>query len=391
MKKIFFLLLLSSTGIFAQTNTEVYLFDIKKTGTEYQLINKKNISNNKGYDSQPHFYDNNTILFSSTRKNQTDILKYTINTEEKAFINNTPNGGEYSPQRIPESDNISAVRLDKSGLQRFYEYDIETGKSKELIRSLVVAYPYWHKKDLVVSSVIGKNSLDLVISDLIHKTNFTLQKNIGRSIHRIPNTNMVSYISKKNSQWEIRSLDISTLRTAKIVAIDGKHEDICWLSDGTILLANKNQILKFNPKTDKDWSVFYTIDDTEIQNISRITVSPDGTKISIVGEESPKYVVQKQLDAYNNRDIEAFVNVFSQDVKVYDYPKKLRYQGRKEMKKRYASFFKNTKDLHCTIVKRIEKDNFVIDEESITANGRTFGAVAIYEVKDGKIISVTFL
>ncbi|MFY0629167.1 MAG: nuclear transport factor 2 family protein [Flavobacteriaceae bacterium] len=391
MKKLSLLFAFITSTMIAQTNTEVYLFDLEKTESGYQLTNKKNISSNKGYDSQPHFYDNNTVLFASTRNDQTDIIKYDIKSAKKVFINSTPNGGEYSPQRIPGSNNVSAVRLDKSGLQRFYEYDIETGDSKELIRSLVVAYPYWHKKNLVVSSVIGKNSLDLVISDLRHKTNFTLQKNIGRSIHRIPNTNMVSYVSKKNSQWEIRSLDVGTLRTAKIATIDGKREDICWLSDGTILLAKKNQILKFNPKKDKNWSIFYTIDDSEIQNISRITVSPDGTKISIVGEESPRYVVQKQLEAYNNRDIETFVNVFAQDVKVYDYPNKLRYKGRKEMKKRYGPFFKNTKDLNCVIVKRIERGNFVIDEESVTANGNTFGAVAIYEVKDGKIVAVTFL
>ncbi len=391
MKKLLYFIFISATA-FAQNNTEVYLFDIEKTATGYQLTNKKNISSNKGYDSQPYFYDDNTILFASDRNGQTDILKYTINTGKKSFISNTPNGGEYSPQRIPGSDDVSAVRLDNTGLQRFYKYDIKTGAPKELIRSLVVAYPYWHKEDIVVSSVIGENSLDLVISNLKHKTNFTLQRNIGRSIHRIPNTDKVSYISKKNEeQWEIRSLDVGTLRTEKIANTDGKYEDLFWFSEDIVLQAKKNQILQLNTKTDTIWSEFFTIEDNLIQNISRISISPDRTKIAIVGDGSPKLIVQKQLDAYNNRDINAFVNVFSEDVKVYDFPEKLRYEGRNEMKKRYASFFRRTKDLHCRIVKRIEKGNMVIDEESVTANGRTFGAIAIYEVKEGKIVKVTFL
>ena len=391
MKKYLALVFLASFSTFAQTNTEVYLFDLVKTDKGYSLTNKQNISNNKGYDSQPHFYDDNTILFSSTRDGQTDILKYDIKTGKKVFINNTPGGGEYSPQRIPGSDDVSAVRLDNSGLQRFYRYDIETGKPTELIRSLKVAYPVWFNKKIVVSAVIGKNSLDLVTSDLQYGSNFTLQNNIGRSLHKIPNTNKISYVSKKNSTWEIRSLDVGTLGTKKIVDLSGKYEDMCWLPDGSILQAKKNQILRFNPKVDTDWQVMAAISDSEIQNISRITVNSDGTQIAIVGEESPRFIIQKQVDAYNDRDLDVFASTFADDVKVYDYPNKLRYQGKKELKRRYAALFENTPDLNCVIVKRIESGNRVIDEESVTINGRKVSGVAIYEVKDGKIITMTFL
>jgi hypothetical protein len=391
MKKILFLFLLSGFVAFAQTNTEVYLFDLKKTDDGYTLTNKKNISNNKGYDSQPHFYDNNTLLFSSSRNGQTDIARFNIQDSSKVFLNSTPNGGEYSPQRIPGSDNVSAVRLDNSGLQRFYRYDLETGKSTELIRSLKVAYPVWFNKKTVVSAVIGKNSLDLVTSDLQYKSNLTIQKNIGRSLHKIPNTNKVSFISKKEGTWQIRSLDVGLLRTQKIVDINGKYEDMCWMSHGSILLARKNQILIYNPKTDKDWRVMTAISDSEIQNISRITVSPDGSKIAIVGEESPRFIVQKQVEAYNDRNLDAFANTFSDDVKVYDYPAKLRYQGKKELKRRYGALFANTPDLNCLIVKRIESGTKVIDEELVTINGRKVNGVAIYEVKNGKIVSMTFL
>jgi hypothetical protein len=391
MKKLLLLATFVSVASFAQTNTEVYLFDLEKSEDGYALTNKQNISNNKGYDSQPHFYDNNTILFSSTRNGQTDILKYEIKTGKKVFINDTPNGGEYSPQRIPGSDDVSAVRLDDSGLQRLYRYNIETGKPKELIRSLKVAYPVWFNKKIVVSAVIGKNSLDLVTSDLQYGSNFTLQKNIGRSLHKIPNSNKISYVSKKGSTWEIRALDVGNLRTSKIADLSGKYEDMCWLPDGSILQAKKNQILRFDPKKDTDWQVLAAINDGEIQNISRITVSPDGTKLSIVGEESPRFLVQKQVEAYNDRDIDLFASTFSDDIKVYDYPNKLRYQGKKELKRRYAALFENTPDLNCTIVKRIESGNKVIDEELVIINGRKVNGVAIYEVKNGKIVTMTFL
>ncbi len=61
------------------------------------------------------------------------------------------------------------------------------------------------------------------------------------------------------------------------------------------------------------------------------------------------------------------------------------------MRENYSSFFKNTTDLHCKVLKRIVFKDKVIDHELITANGKTFKAVAIYKMKNGKIVSVTFM
>ena len=83
MNKVSLIFFFIVSSIISQNNTEVYLFDITKTTDGYELNNKLNISNNEGYDNQPHFYDNNTLLFVSSRDGQTDIVKYTINTGEK--------------------------------------------------------------------------------------------------------------------------------------------------------------------------------------------------------------------------------------------------------------------------------------------------------------------
>lgn len=272
-------------AIVAQNNTEVFLFDLAKDGT---LKNQRNISNNPGYDSQPSFYTNNKILFASNRKGQTDIVLFDSKTNTRlGYLSNTPGGGEYSPQRIPRSKNVSAVRLDTTGLQRFYSYDHKTKEPTELIAGLKVAYPMWYDKNTVVSAVIGKKGLELVISNLISNTNDTLQKKVGRSFHHIPNSNLVSYISKQNEQWEIRSLNIQTKQTKKIVNTSGDHEDICWLPDGTVLQAKGNKILKFNPKTDTQWSFFHLFEKGTITNISRIRVNKTGRLIAIVAQENP--------------------------------------------------------------------------------------------------------
>jgi hypothetical protein len=105
-------------------------------------------------------------------------------------------------------------------------------------------------------------------------------------------------------------------------------------------------------------------------------------------------VVQAQLNAYNARDIDAFLATYSDDVELYDFPATLRLKGKPAMRTRYVQRFGDP-TLHATISKRIVMDNTVIDQEHVRSQfpdgAGTRNAVAIYEVRDGKIAKVTFI
>jgi hypothetical protein len=105
----------------------------------------------------------------------------------------------------------------------------------------------------------------------------------------------------------------------------------------------------------------------------------------------PEVIVQKQLDAYNNRDLEGFLNTYSKTAKIYSYSGELRSEGTDAMRSGYADLFNSTPDLHCEILNRIVIGNTVIDEESITANGNIISAVLVYEVENDKIIKATII
>ena len=107
--------------------------------------------------------------------------------------------------------------------------------------------------------------------------------------------------------------------------------------------------------------------------------------------DDPEIIVQKQLDAYNARDIDAFVATYSDDVEVFDFPNDLRFKGTDKLRKGYADFFEKTPDLHCQLKNRMVVGNIVIDEEYLTLNGAHLNAVAIYEIENGKIAKVTFV
>ncbi|WP_282080233.1 nuclear transport factor 2 family protein [Aquimarina algiphila] len=379
-----------TSSLFSQTDTEIYLFDIIKKGETITLDNKRNISNNEGYDNQPSFFDD-TVLFSSTRKKQTDIAAYHIKTEKINWITSTQEGSEYSPTKIPNKDEISSIRLDRDGKQLLYRYNYKTGESKALLEGPKVGYHTWYTPDIIVSSVLEDNAMSLIVSNLNDGSNHTLQKKVGRSLHKIPNSKLISYISKENKIWKIKSIHPMTGITQEIINTIPGAEDMCWLPDGTILMGKGNTIFQLNPKTDTRWSAFHSFTDKEIGNITRIATNITGNLLTVVSDISPEHIVQKQVNAYNARDIDAFLSTYSDNISIYNYPNTIRFTGKEEMRTYYEEKFKKEPNLHCKIKHRIVLGNKVIDEEYVTYKDRNVSVAAIYEVENGKIIKVTFI
>jgi imidazolonepropionase-like amidohydrolase len=107
---------------------------------------------------------------------------------------------------------------------------------------------------------------------------------------------------------------------------------------------------------------------------------------------SPEILVQQQLNAYNNRDIEAFLAPYSDSVEIYEFPAKLLSKGKDKMRPDYAGMFERVKALHCKLVNRVVEGNTVIDQESVTGFGpNAFKAIAIYKISKGKIQQVYFI
>jgi hypothetical protein len=110
------------------------------------------------------------------------------------------------------------------------------------------------------------------------------------------------------------------------------------------------------------------------------------------GKDSPETIVQKQVEAYNKHDLDAFLGFYASDVKLYDFPDKERSSGLDAMRKTYGKLFADNPELKVDIRKRIVQGDTVIDQEAIfVREDRRFTAVAIYQVTDGKIAAVWFV
>jgi hypothetical protein len=110
---------------------------------------------------------------------------------------------------------------------------------------------------------------------------------------------------------------------------------------------------------------------------------------------SPEQVVQKQLEAYNLKDIEGFMAVIDKDVSFHDFStNQTTLSGSEECRAYYTNLFNASPNLHSLILKRTVFDNTIIDHERITGRNGNIDItelVLIYEVANEKIIRVTVL
>lgn len=105
-------------------------------------------------------------------------------------------------------------------------------------------------------------------------------------------------------------------------------------------------------------------------------------------------LVQRQLDAYNQRDLDAWLKTYAPDAQQFEYPNKLLAQGHAEIRARTAPRFQEP-DLHAQLLRREVIGHQVIDEERVTRNFSeglgTIDMTCIYDIAKGRIQKATFV
>jgi hypothetical protein len=106
---------------------------------------------------------------------------------------------------------------------------------------------------------------------------------------------------------------------------------------------------------------------------------------------NPVDVVQRQLEAYNARDLERFAATYSDDIAIYRMPAtQPAIVGKEQLRATYRQRFASA-GLHAEILARVVLGNKVIDHERVTGIRDTpLEALAIYEVAAGLIRAVWF-
>ena len=107
---------------------------------------------------------------------------------------------------------------------------------------------------------------------------------------------------------------------------------------------------------------------------------------------NPADLVQRQLDAYNARDLQAFVACYSDDVQVYRPPAAdAAMTGSAALAAFYAEHRFNLPHLHAELLNRMVLGNKVVDHERVSGvREQPFEAAVVYEADGAHIRRVWF-
>lgn len=135
---------------------------------------------------------------------------------------------------------------------------------------------------------------------------------------------------------------------------------------------------------------------TDVSHMARLRWILKGGRTFEPGKlvpDRPEDVAQRQLNAYNARDLDAFLACYAPAVQVFTYPDTPQYQGLEAMRQRYGKLFARFPRLHARLSERIVLGETVIDREEVTGmqEGRTGQAIAIYRVEGNLIREVRFV
>ncbi len=260
----------------AQPNTEIYVFDLEGDTANFSISNPVNISNNDGYDNQPAFWpDGKSVIYARTVDGQTEIARYFLETKETKLISNTKQGSEYSPAMMPDR-RISSIRLDTTGLQRLYAYEL-IGTVKELVPELVIGYHAWVEGWKIAAFVLGDPATLQLIDTKSGEAEVVYEK-IGRSLHKVPNHNWFSFVDKSKDVWAVKAMDPSDKTVIYLTNTLEGSEDYCWTPQGSMVMGKGTKLFHW----ERNWAEFADLKDYDLGTVSRVAVSRDGDKLAVV-------------------------------------------------------------------------------------------------------------
>lgn len=241
-----------------------------------------------GYENQPFFTpDGAAILFTANRDGKsTDIFEWDRKSRRATRLTSTGES-EYSPAITPDGKGMSVIRVEADGTQRLWWFD-RSGSNPRVILSKVqpVGYHAWVNSDELALFVLGKPST-LQHARVSTGAARTVAENIGRSLHRIPGTQAVSFIHREtDSDVWVKRFEPATRAVTRLVRLpEGNTErDVAWTPDATLLMSAGTRIHSWRPGTD-GWRDVYDVAAHALGVVTRIAVAPDGRSMAIVVNE----------------------------------------------------------------------------------------------------------
>lgn len=293
----FILALCLATTLSAQLpQSNIYVFKMQQlTDSIFEFSEPQYLTafNANGYNSQPAFFTNDELYISAQLPSMAQPELYLLNLKDKTKLRVTETQeGEFSPQRMPDYYNFSAIRqeyVNNDTIIRLWQFPLDRLTNGRPVFKYLrgIGYYTWiNSKEVAVFVIDNPNYLALANVDTDEQV--PLATNIGRCIKKLPNGNLVFVQKNEYNAWQIMELSMSrysrsTAKPQPIIASMPGVEDFALLPDGSFLMGKGSKLYKFNRFKDDDWVEIADLRFFDITNISRIAISPD-MKVAVVAD-----------------------------------------------------------------------------------------------------------
>ena len=268
--------------------SDIFMVSLDISTGDFIVGTPQNLTNRDGYDNQPAFtLDGKGFLFTSFRENgQTDIYYYNLESDASYSVTSTPES-EYSPTPMKGKSTFSTVRVEMDGNQRLWQFNLDGTKPIIILdRILNVGYHGWGDDFTVGLFIVGSPNIFNIVNTVTGES-VLITENPGRSIHKVPNENSLSFVHKfSEEEWWIKKIALSTRLISPIIKTLPGSEDYAWTSSGILLMGNSLSLYKFDPKTDDEWELVILFSESALHNIKRIAVSPNDDYLLMVSDRN---------------------------------------------------------------------------------------------------------
>lgn len=253
----------------------------------------RNVTSRAGYDNQPKFLPDGSILYTRGVADRTDIWRYDPATDTHTAVTTTPNQSEYSPTPTPGGTGFSAIVVEPDSLQRLWRFELDGSDGEPVFEDIApVGYHAWANDSTALMYVLGDTA---TLQRAVWRGRATpgpgevVDLFVERSLNRVPGTETVSYMSR----WGFDGGDFN------IVGATGEPADFwggglvggpdhAWTPSGELLFGSGPFLVSVRPATEGIvWNsgrqLAGTLPDTTLR-ISRLAVSDDGASIVLVVE-----------------------------------------------------------------------------------------------------------
>ncbi len=261
----------------APPEAEIFLLDLSVDNSA-----PVNISQHPGYDNQPAFSaDGQKIYYSRSDNNQTDIWYYDLPLQLQIRLTKTPES-EYSPQPAPHEKSLSVVQVTMDGAQHFTLLDLDSGDFKVLAKELsTIGYYNWYSGGSAALFLLPEPfELRLYASE---GEQLSVATRIGRALATHPESGQLLYVDKSSEPWKIMAFSPPDSKT-EVANLFLDQEDFAISSSGTLWTTMGSKIYQ-RQVTDDRWQLVTDLRGYGLENLSRLAVSPDESKLALVNSK----------------------------------------------------------------------------------------------------------